>query len=77
MTVLILSTQISIYPIFPISKLTMTFERVSTAESEVVAEHFTINASELIPGLYRLEIEIRDSQNNSRASSVRNFRLVD
>ncbi len=59
------------------TELTMTFERVSTAESEVVAEHFTINASELIPGLYRLEIEVRDRRNNSRASSVRNFRLVE
>ncbi len=59
------------------SELTMKFERFPPTEDSVVTERFSINASELIPGVYRLKIEIRDKSSGSRASAERDFKLVE
>ncbi len=59
------------------TELTMEFERSPTTDDFVVAEFFSINTAELLPGSYLLRIEVKDKLNGSRATAERNFRLVD
>ena len=59
------------------AELTLMFERSASGSDGAVAEHFSINTTELIPGEYGLEIEIEDRHGGGRTSAVRNFSLVD
>jgi hypothetical protein len=59
------------------TEMTLRFDRTAEGSSGTVAEHFTINSSELIPGSYELKIEILDWASRRRVSASRNFKLVD
>jgi len=50
------------------ASLSLTFNRNPSGSTGAVAEHFTIDPSELVPGNYNLLIEVLD--NNSRRTSL-------
>lgn len=59
------------------SELTMKFTRVVSTDGSIVVESFTIDTSELVPGMYILLIVIKDSLNGMRTAVQRHFKLVD
>jgi len=55
--------------------LTLTFEREPPGSSGTVVEHFTIDTSLLVPGRYRLNIEILDKSSGRKQQSGCFFEL--
>ena len=59
----------------PARSLTLTFDRSPLETTGPVAEHFDINTSNLVPGSYRLAIEVRDKNSRHRGIVLTNFEL--
>ena len=56
--------------------LTLTFDRTPKEPQGAVAENFTIDTSSLIPGTYRLLIEVRDNSTGYRSQSSLHFEIA-
>ncbi len=56
---------------------TLSFERRVLTRAGQVPEYFTLDASELVPGLYNLAISVVDDASGQRAGVVCSFMLVD
>ncbi len=60
------------------SSLTLTFERQPQMAGETVPENFTVDTSLLLPGEYRMAIEVRDSNGSGASRKVGcTFKLVE
>lgn len=59
----------------PARSLTLTFDRHPSETIGPVAEHFDIDTSALVPGSYRLTIEVRDKNSRYSGTVSLNFEL--